>query len=293
MASPLPAPVPIAVLGGSGVYNMEGLVDAEEHHISTPFGSPSDAVRVGVLSNRRVAFLPRHGRKHHLLPSEIPHRANIWALKSLGVRWIISLSAVGSLKPALQPRHFVFPDQFMDRTKNSGEHSFFGKGIVAHVSFGSPVCQRLCTILFQAASASGAVCHWGGTYVNMEGPAFSTRAESEFHRHHGFDVVGMTNLAEAKLAREAEISYATVAMVTDYDCWHAEESEVNVADVVRVLHDNATVAARTVALAVGQIPLRESTPAHRALDTALITPRDAWPAATIESLRPLLSRFLS
>jgi 5'-methylthioadenosine phosphorylase len=288
-----PLPIPIAVLGGSGVYNMEGLSEVTEQRIPTPFGDPSDAVRIGTLSNRRVAFLPRHGRQHHLLPSEIPHRANLWALKSLGVRWIISLSAVGSLKDNIKPRQFVFPHQFMDRTKSREEHTFFGKGIVAHVSFGSPVCRRLSTILYQAATASGAVCHWGGTYVNMEGPAFSTRAESEFHRSQGFDVIGMTNLAEAKLAREAEISYATVAMVTDYDCWHEEEEEVNVSDVVRVLHDNAALAARTVALAVGQIPLLESTPAHRALDTALITPRVAWPAATVENLRPLLSRFLA
>lgn len=284
-------PIPIAVIGGSGVYNMEGLTETEEKRISTPFGATSDVLRIGNLSNRRVAFLPRHGRQHHLLPSEIPHRANIWALKSLGVRWIISLSAVGSLKEKIQPRHFVFPDQFMDRTKNRDEHTFFGKGIVAHVSFGTPVCPRLSTVLFQAATAAGAVSHWGGTYVNMEGPAFSTRAESEFHRRQGFDVVGMTNLAEAKLAREAEISYATVAMVTDYDCWHSEEAEVNVADVVRVLHDNATLASRTVALAVAQIPVHETTAAHRALDTALITPRDAWPAETLERLRPLLARF--
>ncbi|MDX6767486.1 MAG: S-methyl-5'-thioadenosine phosphorylase [Candidatus Methylacidiphilales bacterium] len=286
-------PIPIAVIGGSGVYHMEGLDGAEELRLITPFGEPSDAIRTGTLSGRKVAFLPRHGRNHHLLPSEIPHRANIWALKSLGVRWIISLSAVGSLKEHLKPRHFVLPHQFFDRTKTRDTHTFFGNGIAAHVSFGNPVCLRLATILYQAATTSGAVCHWGGTYVNMEGPAFSTRAESEFHRSHGFDVVGMTNLAEAKLAREAEISYATLAMVTDYDCWHGEEAEVSVADVVRILHDNATLAARTVALAVAQIPLQEQTAAHHALDAALITPRHAWPNQTAEALRPLLGRFLA
>lgn len=284
--------IPIAVIGGSGVYRMDALQDVQELRISTPFGDTSDAIRAGVLNGRRVAFLPRHGAHHTLLPSEIPHRANFWALKSLGVRWVVSLSAVGSLKHSYAPRHFVFPQQFFDRTKNSREHSFFGGGIVSHVSFGEPVCRRLSTILYQAAGTAGATCHWGGTYVNMEGPAFSTRAESEFHRSQGFDVIGMTNLAEAKLAREAEMSYATVAMVTDYDCWHESEAEVSVADVVRVLHDNAETARKTVMLAVAQIPLHETTPAHSALEHALITPRDAWPRERIEALRPLLARFL-
>jgi 5'-methylthioadenosine phosphorylase len=285
--------VPIAVIGGSGVYRLDGLDDVQERRIETPFGPTSDVIRVGRFHGRSVAFLPRHGINHTLLPSEIPHRANLWALKSLGVRWLISLSAVGSLRETYAPRHFVFPLQFFDRTKNTREHTFFGHGIVAHVSFGQPICPRLATILYQAATASGAVCHWGGTYVNMEGPAFSTRAESEFYRRQGFDVVGMTNLAEAKLAREAEISYATVAMVTDYDCWHQSEAEVTVAEVVRILHDNAETARRTVAMAISQIPLHETTPAHRALQHALITPRDAWPKERAEALRPLLARFLA
>jgi 5'-methylthioadenosine phosphorylase len=285
--------VPIAVIGGSGVYRLDGLEDVQERRIETPFGPTSDTLRIGRLHGREVAFLPRHGANHTLLPSEIPHRANLWALKSLGVRWLISLSAVGSLREAYATRHFVFPLQFFDRTKNTREHTFFGSGIVAHVSFGQPICRRLATILYQAATACGATCHWGGTYVNMEGPAFSTRAESEFHRLQGFDVVGMTNLAEAKLAREAEISYATVAMVTDYDCWHQSEAEVSVAEVVRTLHDNAETARRTVAMAIAQIPLQETTEAHTALQHALITPRDAWPQERFETLRPLLSRFLS
>lgn len=284
--------IPIAVIGGSGVYHLEGLENLQEHRIETPFGPPSDVIRSGTLAGRSVAFLPRHGSQHTLLPSEIPHRANIWALKSLGVRWLISLSAVGSLRETYAPRHFVFPLQFFDRTKNTREHTFFGQGIVAHVSFGQPVCTRLATILYQAATSAGATCHWGGTYVNMEGPAFSTRAESEFHRRQGFDVIGMTNLAEAKLAREAEISYATIAMVTDYDCWHQAEAEVTVADVVRVLHDNADTARRSIAHAIPQIPLHETTAAHTALENALITPRDAWPSAQVEALRPILGRFL-
>ncbi len=282
------APTPVAVIGGSGVYHIDGLQDAEELAIDTPFGPPSDTIRTGLLGSRRVAFLPRHGRGHTLLPSEIPHRANIHALKQLGVRWIISLSAVGSLRDNLLPGHFLFPTQFFDRTKNSLEHTFFGEGIVAHIAFGKPVCERLATILFQSATSAGAVCHWGGTYVNMEGPAFSTLAESQFHRQQGFDVIGMTNLAEAKLAREAAISYATIAMVTDFDCWHQTEGEVNVTDVVKVLHNNAGLACTTVRHAVGQIPLHETTAAHTALQHAILTPREAWPSATIEKLRPIL-----
>jgi 5'-methylthioadenosine phosphorylase len=282
----------IAIIGGSGLYHMDTLRDVEEKTMTTPFGAPSDAVRIGTLSGRRIAFLPRHGRHHSLLPSEIPHRANIHALKQLGVRWIISVSAVGSLREDIHPGDLVFPDQFADRTKRSAEHTFFGKGIVAHVSFGSPVCRQLQTLLFQSATTMGARCHWGGTYVNMEGPAFSTRAESEMHRQMGFAIVGMTNLAEAKLAREAEISYATLAAVTDYDCWHSFEAEVNVGDVIKVLHANTELARKTVAHTAGQIPLQASTPCHRALETALITPREHWPADTVRALEPILRRFL-
>ncbi|MDZ4787979.1 MAG: S-methyl-5'-thioadenosine phosphorylase [Blastochloris sp.] len=280
----------IGIIGGSGLYHMKNLTDIEERTVETPFGPTSDAFHIGSLSGRRVVFLARHGRHHSLLPSELPHRANIWALKSLGVRWIISLSAVGSLKEELKPRHFVFPLQYFDRTKNSAEHTFFGKGLVAHVSFGQPVCQKLATILFQSATLNGATCHWGGTYVNMEGPAFSTLAECEFHRRQDFDVIGMTNLAEAKLSREAEISYATLAMVTDYDCWHG--SEVNVPEVVAILRENANLAENTVAHAISQIPLRDVTTSHRALSSAIMTPRSAWPEQRIEELRPLLKNYL-
>jgi len=282
----------IGIIGGSGVYQIPSITDLHEEDISTPFGPPSDKIRTGKIQGRPVAFLARHGRNHTLLPSEIPHRANIHALKQLGVRWLISLSAVGSLKENLKPGQFVIPNQFFDRTKSREEHTFFGGGIVAHISFGQPVCPKLATILFQSASTVGAVSHWGGTYVNMEGPAFSTQAESEFHRHHGFDVVGMTNLAEAKLAREAEISYASVAMVTDYDCWHQAEGEVSVPEVIKTLKHNAELAQLTVTQAVTQIPLHEKTPAHSALASAIMTPREHWPAERIEALRPILAPYL-
>ena len=282
----------IGIIGGSGVYHVPGLGEVQELNLTTPYGKTSDAIRIGKLHGREVAFLPRHGRHHSLLPSEIPHRANIFALKSLGVRWIISLSAVGSLKEELKPGHFVIPHQFFDRTKLREEHSFFGRGIVAHISFGQPVCLKLATILYQSASTAGAVTHWGGTYVNMEGPAFSTLAESEFHRRQGFDVIGMTNLAEAKLAREAEISYAPVAMVTDYDCWHQSEGEVSVPEVVKILKHNAELALLTVTHAIAQIPLNESTPSHSALANAIMTPKEHWPESRVVELGPILTAYL-
>lgn len=285
-------PILLAVIGGSGLYQFPGLEEAEERVIETPFGSPSDRILTGVCQGRRIAFLPRHGRHHQVAPSRIPHRANIYALKCLGVRWIISLSAVGSLREAYRPRDFVIPTQFFDRTKNSVHHTFFDEGIVAHVSFGNPVCLRLASQLYQAASSAGAMCHWGGTYVNMEGPAFSTRAESEFHRAMGFDVVGMTNLAEAKLAREAEMAYATIAMVTDYDCWHDAENEVSVSDVTAVLRANALLATETVRRAATSLALHEESIAHSALSHAIATPREFWPAEAMERLGPILKPYL-
>jgi 5'-methylthioadenosine phosphorylase len=282
--------VKIAVIGGSGLYAMDGLTALEERVVETPFGAPSDAIRIGRLGDRDVAFLARHGREHRLLPSELPHRANIYALKELGVRFIVSVSAVGSLKITLPPGLFVFPDQFFDRTKRDPKEStFFGGGIVAHVSFGHPVCEVLRPLLVAAARAEGAECQDGGTYVNMEGPAFSTRAESNFHRAMGFDVVGMTNLAEAKLAREAEISYATVAMVTDYDCWHDEE--VSVEAVIAQLGANAKLAQRVIARAIGQLDPTVTTRAHDALRGAIFTARDKWPAAQVDAMGPLLAKY--
>jgi 5'-methylthioadenosine phosphorylase len=282
----------IAVIGGSGIYNIPSLVDVSEFEVKTPYGLPSDHIRIGKIHGREVAFLARHGRHHTLMPSEIPHRANIYALKKLGVRWIVSLSAVGSLKENLKPGDFVIPLQFFDRTKTPTEHSFFGHGIVAHVSFGDPICHKLATILYQSAQTVGATTHWGGTYVNMEGPAFSTCAESEFHRSQGFDVIGMTNLAEARLSREAEISYASLSMVTDYDCWHKEEQHVSVSQVQATLGKNSNYANLTIGHLVAHIPLHDRTPCHSSLASAILTPKAHWPQQRIEELRPLLASYL-
>jgi 5'-methylthioadenosine phosphorylase len=282
--------VKIAVIGGSGLYAMEGLTALEERTMETPFGPPSDSLRIGRVGDHEVAFLARHGREHRLLPSELPHRANIHALKQLGVRFIISVSAVGSLKITLPPGLFVFPDQFFDRTKRDPQEStFFGGGIVAHVGFGQPVCEVLRPLLVAAARAEGANCQDGGTYVNMEGPAFSTRAESNFHRAMGFDVVGMTNLAEAKLAREAEIAYATMAMVTDFDCWHDEE--VSVEAVIAQLGANAKLAQRVLTRAIAALDPHATARAHDALKGAIFTAREKWPASRVDELGPILARY--
>lgn len=283
--------VTIGVLGGTGLYAMAGLVVEEERVVETPYGLPSDALRIGTIAGRRVAFLARHGRSHSLLPSEIPYRANVHALRQLGVRWVLSASAVGSLREALAPGHFVVPLQMFDRTKQRDEHTFFGRGIVAHVSFGSPVCETLARVLHEAARDAGAKATLGGTYVNMEGPAFSTRAESEWHRSIGCDVIGMTNLAEAKLCREAEISYATLAMVTDYDAW--SEEEVHVEQVVAQLHSNAELAQKALSLAIARVPVGEVTVAHDALKNAILTPKSAWPQARINELWPFLAKYAS
>jgi 5'-methylthioadenosine phosphorylase len=284
--------VSIAVVGGSGLYHMAALEQGDERVMDTPFGQPSDSIRIGTLSGRRVAFLARHGRNHHLVPGEIPHRANIHALRQLGVRFLVSVSAVGSLKRELPPGAIVFPDQFFDRTKRCPEAStFFGRGIVAHIGFGEPICEVLRGVGVIAARAEGASVQDGGTYVNIEGPAFSTRAESNAHRASGWDVVGMTNLAEAKLAREAEISYATMAMVTDFDCW--AEEQVSVAAVIGQLHANAALAQRIVARIIPAIPLGERTKAHQALATAIFTPREHWPRARVEELQPMLGPYLA
>ncbi|NNC87791.1 MAG: S-methyl-5'-thioadenosine phosphorylase [Akkermansiaceae bacterium] len=280
----------IGVIGGSGLYEMAGFRQEEERIVPTPFGEPSDALVGGTIAGRPVWFLPRHGKGHRLLPTEINHRANIWALRSLGVRFVISVGAVGSLKEEYAPRSIVIPDQFFDRTSRREHHTFFGGGIVAHISFGDPLSGGLRGILRQAASGEGAEVHFGGTYVNMDGPAFSTRAESEANRQHGFDVIGMTNLPEAKLAREAEMALATLAMVTDYDCW--KDEEVNVEAVIGHLHANSALAQRIVARAVAEIPREATWPEHEALGTAILTPRAAWPAERLETLKPIMERFL-
>ncbi len=282
----------VGIIGGSGLYEIEGFEDAGEVRVETPFGDPSDALIAGTIGGRRVFFLPRHARGHRILPHELNHRANIWALRSVGVRWIICVTAVGSLREAYRPRDILLPDQYFDRTSRREQHTFFGRGIAAHIAFGEPVSAGLRAILAETARAEGATVHDGGTYVNMDGPAFSTRAESETNRKLGFDVIGMTNLPEAKLAREAEIALATLAMVTDYDCWHEEEEDVTVDTVVGHLQANAAMSKKIVAAAVPKIPFAPDWPEHTALDGALLTPREHWPEATVEALRPLLKRFL-
>ncbi|MFM1560908.1 MAG: S-methyl-5'-thioadenosine phosphorylase [Roseibacillus sp.] len=281
----------IGIIGGSGLYEMEGFAQTEERLVETPFGSPSDALIGGTLGGRPVWFLPRHGRGHRILPHEINHRANIWALRALGVRWILCVTAVGSLKEEYAPRSIVIPDQFFDRTSRREHHTFFGGGIAAHISFGEPTSAPLRRVLLESSLEEELLeVHFGGIYVNMDGPAFSTRAESEVNRKLGFDVIGMTNLPEAKLAREAEIALATLCMVTDYDCWKGEE--VNIEVVIGHLQANASVAQRILGRAVNKIPALPEWPEHRALDAAIITPQDFWPAEKITALGPILTRFV-
>ncbi|MEA3210155.1 MAG: 5-methylthioadenosine phosphorylase [Chthoniobacter sp.] len=280
----------IGIIGGSGLYHMEGLTDVTEHAVDTPFGKPSDVIVGGRIAGRQVFFLPRHGRGHRIQPHELPHRANLWALRSLNVRWIICVTAVGSLQEQYAPRSIVLPSQFFNRT--SQIHTFFGGGIIAHAAFADPICAPLQQIIYDQGAALGFTMHLGGTYVNMDGPQFSTRAESETNRRLGFDVIGMTNLAEAKLAREAEIALATMAMITDYDCWKVEEEPVTAEAVIAHLLANAATARQILARVIPQIPAEPNYPEHRALDTALVTDRQLWPAETVEKLRPILGRFL-
>ena len=282
---------PIGIIGGSGLYSMPGLEGIREIQINTPFGPPSDALVTGTLDGQAVAFLARHGRGHRISPSELNFRANIYAFKSLGAGQIISLSAVGSLKEELAPLDFVLPDQFLDRTRGRIS-TFFGEGAVAHIGFADPVCGRLARQVGDAGDGLGLRLHRGGTYVCMEGPAFSTRAESNLYRAWGMDVIGMTNLQEAKLAREAEICYVTVAMVTDYDCWHPGHDAVTVEQILANLQKNAAQAARLVRAAVARLAGQARDCAcGRALAHALITDPAAIPAATREKLRLLLSRY--
>jgi 5'-methylthioadenosine phosphorylase len=264
MHSPNAAPPAIGVIGGSGLYEIDGFTEAEEIRVETPFGPPSDAIIRGRFAGRQVCFLPRHGRGHRLLPTELNHRANLWALRSLNVRWIIAVTAVGSLREEYHPRDIVLPDQFFDRTSRRGDHTFFGKGIVAHVGFADPISPDLRALLLEAATSLGKRVHDGGTYVCMDGPAFSTRAESETNRRLGFDLIGMTNLPEAKLAREAEIALATLA-----------------------------TAKAVLAAVIPKIPATPDWPEHRSLDGALFTDRSLWPDETSRSLAPILERFLN
>jgi 5'-methylthioadenosine phosphorylase len=285
-------PPAVGIIGGSGLYQMEELCNTTEHRIDTPFGPPSDLLIGGKLSDRQVYFLPRHGRGHRLLPNELNHRANIYALRSLNVRWIISVTAVGSLQEKYAPRDILLPSQFYDRTSLRNSHTFFGEGIAAHIAFAEPISTNLRNLLVESARSTGVTVHNGGTYVNMDGPAFSTRAESELNRRNGFDVIGMTNVAEAKLAREAEIALATMAMITDYDCWKVEEEPVSAQIVIGHLMANAETAKKVLVDVIPHIPKEPNWPEHFALDTALVTDRKLWPAATVEKLKPILGRFL-
>lgn len=282
----------IGIIGGSGLYDIEGFTDHEELRVDTPWGAPSDAITGGTLSGRRVYFLPRHGRGHRIAPHELNHRANIYALRSLGVRWVICVTAVGSLQEDYHPRDIVLPDQYFDRTSRREQHTFFGGGIVGHVGFSDPVSENLRTILHGVCQEQNRRVHDRGTYVNMDGPAFSTRAESNANRQLGFDVIGMTNLPEAKLAREAEMALSTLAMITDYDCWKVEEAAVSAHAVMEHMTANAAAAKAVIAAAIPRIPLEANWPEHRALDSALMTPRSLWPAETVERLRAVLGRFL-
>jgi 5'-methylthioadenosine phosphorylase len=282
----------IGIIGGSGLYGMPGLTNVREERVTTPFGEPSDAFILGELEGRNVAFLARHGRGHRILPSELNFRANIYAMKMLGVDRILSVSAVGSLKEEHKPTDFVIPDQFIDRTY-ARVSTFFGEGIVAHVGFGDPVCSSLAAVMEQACAKVGVVGKNGGTYVCMEGPQFSTRAESNLYRSWGADVIGMTNLQEAKLAREAEICYVTMAMVTDYDCWREGHDDVTIDQIVAVLHQNADNASKVVRAAVAAEHGREKTcNCGDALKYAILTDRKAIPKETREKLSILLDKYL-
>jgi 5'-methylthioadenosine phosphorylase len=282
----------IGVIGGSGIYAMEGLEDVREERVSTPYGDPSDACIIGRLGEAEMVFLPRHGRGHRFNPSEVNYRANIFALKSLGVEWVISVSAVGSLRENISPGQVVIIDQFIDRTRLR-KSTFFENGLVAHVAFGDPVCGTLRKYLIEAAYELNIDFHDAGTYVCMEGPAFSTRAESNLYRSWGASVIGMTNLPEAKLAREAELSYATLAMATDYDCWHPHHDAVTVDQVIAVLNANAALARRLVAAAVPRILAHQGpAPCSNALATAILTPPTAVSAETRRALAPLIGKYM-
>ncbi|MDE2059671.1 MAG: S-methyl-5'-thioadenosine phosphorylase [candidate division NC10 bacterium] len=282
----------IGIIGGSGLYEMEGLDRVEERRVETPFGAPSDTYIIGSLAGRQVAFLARHGRSHRLMPSELNFRANIFGFKLLGAEWVISASAVGSMREELPPLDIVIPDQFFDRTKGRVS-TFFGNGLVAHVSFADPTCPALGKALFAAGQSVGARIHHGGTYLCIEGPQFSTRAESRIYRSWGVDVIGMTNLQEAKLCREAEICYATLALVTDYDVWHETEQDVSVEAVVAILKQNAETAKAIIKATVSSFPSgRDGCSCGSAMRDAIITARNAIPVDVRERLRPIIGKYI-
>jgi 5'-methylthioadenosine phosphorylase len=290
----------LGVIGGSGLYQLEGLEGVREIELDTPFGKPSDAYIQGILNGVEVFFLPRHGRGHRLLPTEINHKANIWGFKSLGVEWVLSVSAVGSLREGLRPRDIVLPDQYFDRTKGALGHTFFGKGLVAHVSFGDPTCKPLRDLI--AGVATEAIhdlklgqevrLSTGGTYVNMEGPAFSTRAESQVYRRLGFDIIGMTSLPEAKLCREAELCYQAMAMVTDYDCWRVSEEEVSVELIIATLQANTSLAKEILRRVMPRLPKKRTCACQHALKHAIMTDPAVIPRETLTALEPIIGKYL-
>ncbi len=280
----------IGIIGGSGLYQIQGLTDVREVALETPFGRPSDSYVLGTLAGRKVAFLARHGRGHRLLPSELNFRANIHGFKQLGVERILSASAVGSLKQEHKPTDFIIPDQFYDRTQHRVS-TFFGEGLVAHIAFGDPICMESAAIVVEGCKRANVVGKLGGTYVCMEGPQFSTKAESNLYRSWGMDVIGMTNLQEAKLAREAELCYVTVAMVTDYDCWHPEHDSVTVDQIVAVLHKNAENACNVIREAVTAMPRERNCKCGSALAMAILTAKEAVPAATREKLKLIVGKY--
>lgn len=283
MNSPSPA-----IIGGSGLYEIDSIQVIHRHNIETPFGSPSDEIIEGTLAGRPVFFLARHGKGHRLSAHEINHRANIWALRSLNVRWIVSVTAVGSLREHMKPRDIVVPDQLVDRTGRAHEHTFFGNGITAHVSFADPYSWEMRNLLLDAASKHTDRVHHSATYITMNGPAFSTRAESNMHRALGFDLIGMTNAPEARLCREAEIAFATLCMVTDYDCWKTDEAAVDVAAVIENLHANSNLAKEVLKSLLLKIPEKACWSSHNSLSSAILTPKDLWPAETKKNLAPIL-----
>ena len=284
--------IAIGIIGGSGLYDMAELTGREERRVATPFGDPSGPYVVGTLRRRRVAFLARHGAGHRLLPSELNFRANIYGFKTLGVEYILSASAVGSLREKYEPLHLVIPDQFFDRTRGRVS-TFFGHGIAVHVGFAHPFCEHLSAIAYDSAKAAGATVHKGGTYVCMEGPQFSTLAESKLYRSWGMDIIGMTNLQEAKLAREAEICYSTIALVTDYDCWHEGHDEVTVEMVIANLTQNAKTAQQVIANAIGRLPFERTCECATALATAIITRPDAIPEQVKKDLAPIIGKYVN
>jgi 5'-methylthioadenosine phosphorylase len=279
----------IGVIGGSGFYEL--LENPREERVSTPFGNPSDAIAIGQIGGREVCFLPRHGRGHRIMPTDLPFQANILAMKQLGVEWIISASAVGSMKEEIKPGHIVIPDQFIDRTRQR-RSTFFGDGCVAHISFADPVCANLSGLLAQAGRDAGATIHESGTYLCMEGPQFSTRAESRLYRSWGVDVIGMTNLQEAKLAREAEICYATMALATDYDCWYEGEEDVTIQQVIETMNNNVAMARKIVEIVVPRIPEERTCSCANAMQYGVMTATEAIPAATKEKLKNIIGKYM-